>query len=104
MPKSNPNLHEFIQRQETRPEVGTKISSLLIAPIQRIPRYLLLLKELKSLTPQFTYAFTELDGMLNNHVSNCEFITENINSIYISILTFQMLLKKLRKLSNILKR
>lgn len=62
MPKSNPQLHEFISNQETRPEVGIKISSLLISPIQRIPRYLLLLKELKSLTPESTYAYAELEG------------------------------------------
>lgn len=62
MPKSNPSLHEFISNQETRPEVGIKISSLLIAPIQRIPRYLLLLKELKSLTPESTSARAELEG------------------------------------------
>lgn len=64
MPKSNPTLHEFISNQETRPEVGIKISSLLISPIQRIPRYLLLLKELKSLTPESTFAYAELEGKI----------------------------------------
>ncbi|XP_012264904.2 putative protein tag-52 isoform X1 [Athalia rosae] len=43
--KSDQEMREFIMRQETRPEVGRKLSSLLIAPIQRIPRYRLLLKE-----------------------------------------------------------
>ncbi|PBC28696.1 Rac guanine nucleotide exchange factor JJ [Apis cerana cerana] len=35
----------FINKQETRPEVGRKLPSLLITPIQRVPRYKLLLKE-----------------------------------------------------------
>ncbi|XP_011496634.1 PREDICTED: putative protein tag-52 [Ceratosolen solmsi marchali] len=38
-------IAEFITSQETRPEVSNKLSSLLIAPIQRVPRYKLLLKE-----------------------------------------------------------
>ncbi|XP_014204695.1 FYVE, RhoGEF and PH domain-containing protein 3-like [Copidosoma floridanum] len=44
---------EFISSQETRPEVNSKLSSLLIAPIQRVPRYRLLLKEvLRHTTPR----------------------------------------------------
>ncbi|XP_026300963.1 uncharacterized protein LOC551741 [Apis mellifera] len=35
----------FINKQETRPEVGRKLPSLLITPIQRVPRYKLLLRE-----------------------------------------------------------
>ena len=51
LPKSNPDLNTFIGNQESRPEVGAKLMSLLIAPIQRIPRYRLLLKEVVSHTP-----------------------------------------------------
>lgn len=47
----NQKLANFIIRQETRPEVGKRLGSLLIAPIQRIPRYRLLLKELLNYTP-----------------------------------------------------
>ncbi|XP_017757831.1 PREDICTED: rac guanine nucleotide exchange factor JJ-like [Eufriesea mexicana] len=36
---------DFITKQETRPEVGRKLPSLLIMPIQRVPRYKLLLRE-----------------------------------------------------------
>lgn len=36
--------------QESRPEVQSKLSSLLIAPIQRIPRYRLLLKQVLDYT------------------------------------------------------
>ncbi|KAJ9579954.1 hypothetical protein L9F63_004427, partial [Diploptera punctata] len=49
--KVNPDLNTFIGNQESRPEVGAKLMSLLIAPIQRIPRYRLLLKEVLSYTP-----------------------------------------------------
>lgn len=41
----NKAFSKFIQGQETRPEVQTKLSSLLIAPIQRVPRYCLLIKQ-----------------------------------------------------------
>ncbi|XP_076390780.1 rac guanine nucleotide exchange factor JJ isoform X3 [Megachile rotundata] len=44
-------LKNFINRQETRPEVGRKLPSLLITPIQRIPRYKLLLQEVLQHTP-----------------------------------------------------
>ncbi|XP_015521993.1 FYVE, RhoGEF and PH domain-containing protein 3 [Neodiprion lecontei] len=43
--KNDQEVRNFIIKQETRPEVGRKLSSLLITPIQRIPRYRLLLKE-----------------------------------------------------------
>lgn len=36
---------DFVSKQETRPEVGRKLPSLLITPIQRVPRYKLLLRE-----------------------------------------------------------
>ncbi|KAK2584836.1 hypothetical protein KPH14_007148 [Odynerus spinipes] len=43
--EKDPTFKMFINRQETRPEVGRLLSSLLITPIQRVPRYKLLLKE-----------------------------------------------------------
>lgn len=46
MVKNDKELNEFIVRQEKRPEVATSLQSLLIVPIQRIPRYRLLLQEL----------------------------------------------------------
>lgn len=42
---SRPTFAKFIDNQETRPEVQMKLSALLIAPIQRIPRYCLLLQQ-----------------------------------------------------------
>nr|CAD7443430.1 unnamed protein product [Timema bartmani] len=42
---NNAELNTFIENQESRPEVGAKLTSLLITPIQRVPRYCLLLRE-----------------------------------------------------------
>ncbi|XP_047114435.1 rac guanine nucleotide exchange factor JJ-like isoform X2 [Schistocerca piceifrons] len=50
--KKNGKLNSFIKDQESRPEVGTKLPSLLITPIQRVPRYRLLLQEVLSYTPK----------------------------------------------------
>ncbi|RZC35008.1 RhoGEF and/or PH domain containing protein [Asbolus verrucosus] len=48
--KDNPKFAKFLEMQESRPEVQSKLSALLIAPIQRVPRYKLLLKPLFNLT------------------------------------------------------
>ncbi|XP_044758126.1 putative protein tag-52 isoform X2 [Coccinella septempunctata] len=48
--QKNPDFYNFMEKQETRPEVQNKLSALLIAPIQRIPRYKLLLQQLHELT------------------------------------------------------
>ncbi|KAI4471234.1 faciogenital dysplasia protein [Holotrichia oblita] len=42
----NEEFYRFLRTQETRPEVRAKLPSLLITPIQRIPRYCLLLKQI----------------------------------------------------------
>ncbi|XP_033204300.1 putative protein tag-52 [Bombus vancouverensis nearcticus] len=43
--ENDTEFKDFISKQETRPEVGRKLPSLLITPIQRVPRYKLLLRE-----------------------------------------------------------
>uniref|UniRef100_A0A8D8QLK9 FYVE, RhoGEF and PH domain-containing protein 3 n=1 Tax=Cacopsylla melanoneura TaxID=428564 RepID=A0A8D8QLK9_9HEMI len=48
--ETNKKLSSFIGKQETRPEVSSKITALLITPIQRVPRYRLLLKEVLNYT------------------------------------------------------
>jgi hypothetical protein len=48
--RDNPKFANFLEMQETRPEVQSKLSALLIAPIQRVPRYKLLLTSLFNLT------------------------------------------------------
>ncbi|XP_020280620.1 FYVE, RhoGEF and PH domain-containing protein 4-like [Pseudomyrmex gracilis] len=49
--ENNPAFKKFISDQETRPEVSRKLSSLLITPVQRVPRYQLLVKEVLQHTP-----------------------------------------------------
>ncbi|KAF7269734.1 hypothetical protein GWI33_017252 [Rhynchophorus ferrugineus] len=46
----NPLFAKFVENQESRPEVQSKLSALLITPIQRVPRYKLLLTQLYELT------------------------------------------------------
>lgn len=49
----SPQFVTFIQTQEQRPEcAGQLLDSLLITPIQRLPRYELLLRELVECTPE----------------------------------------------------
>lgn len=63
MPKCYPKLHRFICTQESRPDVCAKLNSLLITPIQRIPRYLLLLREILNYTPTNHKGFNEIKGL-----------------------------------------
>lgn len=63
--KESPKLKDFIGVQERRPEVGTKLASLLITPVQRLPRYKLLLYEIVSNTPESDEHYLSLKGRLN---------------------------------------
>ncbi|KAB0796747.1 hypothetical protein PPYR_10808 [Photinus pyralis] len=49
--KKNAAFAHLLEMQESRPEVQSKLSALLITPIQRIPRYCLLLEQLIENTP-----------------------------------------------------
>ena len=49
----NKPFRNFMERQESRPEVCKKLNALLIAPIQRIPRYKLLLDDIVKNTPRY---------------------------------------------------
>lgn len=51
-----------MEQQESRPEVQSKLSALLIAPIQRIPRYRLLLKQILDYTLPVDEDFLALKG------------------------------------------
>lgn len=62
--RSNPKLATFISGQETRPEVSNKLAALLIVPIQRIPRYRLLLQEVLSHTTPFQQDYYTLQNAL----------------------------------------
>ncbi|CAH8460623.1 unnamed protein product [Schistosoma rodhaini] len=59
-----PGLVEFINRQESLPDVNLQLSALLIMPIQRIPRYSLMLQELVVICLQ-------LDGFSNSEANKC---------------------------------
>lgn len=41
----NPVFRKFLEQTESRPEVQRKLNSLMIVPIQRVPRYKLLLEQ-----------------------------------------------------------
>uniref|UniRef100_A0A0A9Y6A8 FYVE, RhoGEF and PH domain-containing protein 6 n=1 Tax=Lygus hesperus TaxID=30085 RepID=A0A0A9Y6A8_LYGHE len=77
IPKTNCKLDALIKRQESRPEVGMKLGSLLIAPIQRVPRYRLLLKELISHTPPSSSQYANI----LEAIRLIETATEHINSL-----------------------
>lgn len=74
---NDPKTAEFISSQETRPEVSNKLSSLLIAPIQRVPRYKLLLKEvLRHTSPK-----EKNYNILQNSLVQIENVAAHINSL-----------------------
>lgn len=61
MTLKNSEFAEFIQTQEALPDVmGLKINALLITPVQRIPRYKLLLEDLLSHTPGDNLDYAQL--------------------------------------------
>ena len=49
----NKPFKTLLARQESRPEVQKKLNALLITPVQRIPRYKLLLDDIIKNTPRF---------------------------------------------------
>ncbi|VDP16921.1 unnamed protein product [Schistosoma margrebowiei] len=59
-----PGLMEFINKQESLPDVNLQLSALLIMPIQRIPRYSLILQELVIICLQ-------LDGLSDPEANKC---------------------------------
>ncbi|XP_050409278.1 rho guanine nucleotide exchange factor 39 [Patella vulgata] len=74
---------DYLQNQEQRPELhGLKLTSLLITPIQRVPRYKMLLQELVQCTPADNYDYNliseaakqmgEIASHINEHVRQHE--------------------------------
>ncbi|KAK6639154.1 hypothetical protein RUM43_007424 [Polyplax serrata] len=86
--KSNKELREFISIREKLPEVSTSFQSLLIVPIQRIPRYKLLLQEVLNHTQCDDPEYCIIQGALkkveetalhiNDHVNQCEILESMI--------------------------
>nr|XP_022335356.1 rho guanine nucleotide exchange factor 39-like isoform X1 [Crassostrea virginica]XP_022335357.1 rho guanine nucleotide exchange factor 39-like isoform X1 [Crassostrea virginica]XP_022335358.1 rho guanine nucleotide exchange factor 39-like isoform X1 [Crassostrea virginica]XP_022335359.1 rho guanine nucleotide exchange factor 39-like isoform X1 [Crassostrea virginica]XP_022335360.1 rho guanine nucleotide exchange factor 39-like isoform X1 [Crassostrea virginica]XP_022335361.1 rho guanine nuc len=76
-------FNEFIQNQEERPDMmGLKVNALLITPVQRVPRYKLLLEDLLENTQTDHHDFEELREAvqkvsdiathINNHIKQHE--------------------------------
>uniref|UniRef100_A0A1B6DCI2 DH domain-containing protein n=1 Tax=Clastoptera arizonana TaxID=38151 RepID=A0A1B6DCI2_9HEMI len=75
--QTNSKFNELVRNQESRPEIGCKLSSLLITPIQRIPRYRLLLRELLSKTESTHPHYS----VLKDALSEIGKVTEHINGL-----------------------
>ncbi|XP_063244519.1 rho guanine nucleotide exchange factor 39-like [Bacillus rossius redtenbacheri] len=91
---SNPELSAFFANQESRPEVGTKLTALLITPIQRIPRYCLLLKEILAHTPASHPDY----GVLQRSLHEVEQAARHINSLVHDYENMQKILELQRSL------
>uniref|UniRef100_A0A6P7GAZ5 Rho guanine nucleotide exchange factor 39 n=1 Tax=Diabrotica virgifera virgifera TaxID=50390 RepID=A0A6P7GAZ5_DIAVI len=92
----NPNFAKFVQNQETRPEVQNKLSALLITPIQRVPRYKLLLTQLLNLTKPTEDDYVSLKECLEK----IEDAAEHINKIVEDQENMQRLLELQRSLKS----
>ncbi|GLH01548.1 GD13075 [Gryllus bimaculatus] len=96
MQSNNPQLKEFIHQQETLPEVGTSLPALLITPIQRVPRYRLLLQEVLSLTPS-----THPDySVLQRSLLEVERTASHINNLVQEQESMQQMVELQRSLQN----
>ncbi|XP_015177252.1 PREDICTED: FYVE, RhoGEF and PH domain-containing protein 4-like [Polistes dominula] len=85
--QKDPVFKNFISEQETRPEVGRTLSSLLIIPIQRVPRYKLLLKEVLQHTPNKHKEYNLLQACLVEvekaavHINNLVAVNEDTKKL-----------------------
>jgi RhoGEF domain len=76
----NSVFRRFLERTESRPEVQTKLQSLLIAPIQRVPRYRLLLQQVLLYTSPADSDFKSLQDsikQIGNTVQHIDSIIED---------------------------
>lgn len=92
----NPVFRKFLENNESRPEVSRKLNSLMIVPIQRIPRYKLLLEQLLLYTSP-----SELDyKILKDSVKQIESTCSHINSVVEEQEVTQMILNVQNSLVN----
>uniref|UniRef100_A0A182QXL4 DH domain-containing protein n=1 Tax=Anopheles farauti TaxID=69004 RepID=A0A182QXL4_9DIPT len=76
----NATLKRYIANTESRPEVQMKLISLLIIPIQRIPRYKLLLQQVLFYTSPADEAYKALQGsirLVEQSVSHINAVVED---------------------------
>ncbi|GAB0093164.1 uncharacterized protein DMENIID0001_082360 [Sergentomyia squamirostris] len=73
----NAAFKQFLANTESRPEVQSKLNSLLIAPIQRVPRYRLLLQQVLLYTSPSDRDFNALQAS----VKEVETTVEHIDSL-----------------------
>jgi len=72
--KNNKEFEAFVCQQERLPTISRKLEALLIVPIQRVPRYLLLISQLIAQTDG-----DEERGVLNAARKQIESVTRHIN-------------------------
>ncbi|ETN65271.1 guanine nucleotide exchange factor [Anopheles darlingi] len=97
----NPTLKRYINNTEARPEVQTKLISLLITPIQRIPRYRLLLQQVLLYTSPSDEAFKPLQEsirLVEQSVSHINAVVEDYENTQRLILVQNVLSNKQLKL------
>ena len=58
----NANIQNWLSGTESRPEVQSKLPALLITPVQRVPRYRLLLEELLKYTSKDHDHYSNIAG------------------------------------------
>ncbi|CAL1543406.1 unnamed protein product [Lymnaea stagnalis] len=88
----SPDFTAFIARQEDRPEVmGLKLNALLITPVQRIPRYKMLLEELLKNTPNQHHDYISLSEAAEKIAEIASHINEHIrqNENFMKMLAIQ---------------
>ncbi|XP_075230051.1 rho guanine nucleotide exchange factor 4 [Lycorma delicatula] len=77
--RQDQRLNDNLMRQETRPEVGMRLNSLLIVPIQRVPRYILLLKELLEHSSPDKVEFKKVEDALQQVEEVTNYINNQVN-------------------------
>ncbi|XP_058831072.1 putative protein tag-52 isoform X1 [Topomyia yanbarensis] len=81
--QKNQAMKKFIINTESRPEVQTKLISLLITPIQRIPRYKLLLQQVLLYTSPSDVAYKQLHEsirLVEQSVSHINSVVEDFEN------------------------
>jgi len=92
----NQRFLQFLQRAEARPEcMKYNLDSFLILPIQRIPRYVLLIQELLKNTPEDHEDYNGLSQALKEMRSVAEFLNEEKrnaeNAIQVDLISKQLI-------------